>query len=256
MHGKYWVFLRGLIRQHRHWEDFPLRFEAAFPGVQVLTLDLPGNGDLHDRESPVAISGMVDSVRKQLEQRNIHGPVNVLAVSLGAMTTISWMERFPHEIERGVLINTSLRGMSGFRERLRPANYGRILRSVLSGDLVARERTILDLTTNLYPHKDMLAHKWAGYAAKQPTSRSNSLRQLAAATSFSAPKARPHEHVLVLQSLADHLVEPVCSTRMAESWRWPLLVHPTAGHDLTLDDGDWVIKQVKQWVAGEIDCPR
>jgi len=52
MHTRPWVFLRGLIRQHRHWEDFPERFRAAFPGTPVLLLDLPGNGDLCDRDSP------------------------------------------------------------------------------------------------------------------------------------------------------------------------------------------------------------
>lgn len=253
MQSKRWVFLRGLIRQHRHWEDFPARFQAALPGTEVIALDLPGNGDLYDRESPTSISGMVESVRKQLERRNIHGPVNVLALSLGAMTAIEWMETFPGDIERAVLLNTSLRGMSNFTERLRPENYPAILKELLwSSDPVAHERLILDITTNLYPHKAELAERWAEYGRQQPTSRMNSIRQLIAAASYSAPPARPHEHVLVLQSLGDRLVNAVCSTRLAENWRWPLESHPTAGHDLTLDDGDWVINQVHRWLNGEI----
>jgi len=107
-----WVFLRGLIRQHRHWEDFPAHFQAAFPEAAVVLLDLPGNGDLHDHDSPSSIGDMVESVREQLVRRNVHGPVNVLALSLGAMTAIEWMERYPCDIERAVLMNTSLRGMS------------------------------------------------------------------------------------------------------------------------------------------------
>jgi hypothetical protein len=166
------------------------------------------------------------------------------------------MEQYPQEIEHGVLINTSLRGMSGFTERLRPENYREMFRNLWRRDLVARERFILDLTTNLYPQKEVLAHKWAGYARQHPTSRTNALRQLAAAASYKAPKARPHEHVLMLQSLGDHLVNPVCSTRIADAWRWPLLSHPSASHDLTLDDGDWVIAQIRQWLEGKIVCPR
>lgn len=245
-----WVFLRGLIRQHRHWEDFPDRFRAAFPDAVVLTLDLPGNGDLFDRESPVSVTGMVDSVRKQLDARHVRGPVNVLALSLGAMVAIEWMERHPEDIERAVLMNTSLRGMSGFTDRLRPENYVAILKNLLLvRDPVLRESLVLDLSTNLFQDKTALARKWATYAGSHPTSRTNALRQLLAAASYSAPPARPHEHVLLLQGLGDHIVNPVCTTRIAERWRWPLMSHPTAGHDLTLDDPDWVIDCIRTWAT-------
>lgn len=244
-----WVFLRGLIRQHRHWEDFPARFQTAFPEAAIILLDLPGNGDLHDHESPSSIAGMVTSVREQLRRRNVHSPVNVLALSLGAMTAIEWMERHPCDVERAVLINTSLRGMSTFTERLRPENYPDILKSLIFNSALERERLILDISTNLYTDKAALAEKWLGYAKAQPTSRMNGVRQLFAAATYTAPAARPHEHVLILQSLGDHLINPVCSTRIADKWRWPLAAHPTAGHDLTLDDGDWVIAQIRHWLA-------
>lgn len=251
-----WVFLRGLIRQHRHWEDFPERFRAAFPGSHVLLLDLPGNGNLHDRESPASIEGMVESVRKQLAARHVRGPVNVLALSLGAMTAIEWMERYPEDIERAVLMNTSLRGMSGFRDRLRPENYAAILKNLLLvRDPLLREQLVLDLSTNLYKDKATLARKWASYADAQPTTRANALRQLVAAARYSAPPARPHEHVLLLQGLGDHIVNPVCTTRIAERWRWPLMSHPTAGHDLTLDDGEWVISCIRQWLSEPLAPP-
>lgn len=244
-----WVFLRGLIRQHRHWEQFPALFQAAFPDALIITPDLPGNGDLYDRESPTSIAGMVESVRKQLDGCAVHGPVHVLALSLGAMTAIEWMNQHPDEIERAVLINTSIGGLNGITERLRPENYSGILKSLVFNDREERERFILDITTNLFSGKDALAKKWADYAQAQPTSRVNGLRQLIAAGTYTAPAARPHEHVLILQSLGDHLVDPVCSTRVAETWRWPMASHPTAGHDLALDDGDWIIAQIREWLA-------
>lgn len=244
-----WVFLRGLIRQHRHWEDFPEKFQAAFPEANVVLLDLPGNGDLYEHESPTSIAEMVESVREQLRRRQVTTPVNIVALSLGAMVAIEWMERHPCDVERAVLMNTSLRGMSRFSERLRPENYLDILKSLVFNSKEERERLILDISTNLYPQKAELAKKWVGYAETQPTSRMNGLRQLFAAGTYSAPPARPHEHVLILQSLGDHLVNPVCSTRIADRWRWPLVSHPTAGHDITLDDGEWVIGQIKGWLA-------
>ncbi len=244
-----WVFLRGLIRQHRHWEDFPNQFQKAFPEHRIVLLDLPGNGDLFEHESPSSVAGMVESAREQLDRLQVRGAVQLLALSLGAMVAIEWMERYPCDIERAVLLNTSLRGMSRFTERLRPENYVDILESLVFNSAVEREKLILDISTNLYKNKDALAQKWVGYAQAQPTSRMNGLRQLFAAATYKAPPARPHEHVLILQSLADHLVNPVCSTRIAERWRWPMVSHPAAGHDLTLDDGEWVITQIRQWLA-------
>lgn len=243
-----WVFLRGLIRQHRHWEDFPEQFQKAFPDTRVILLDLPGNGDLWEHESPTSVADMVESVREQLARQQVRGVVNVLALSLGAMVAIEWMERYPCDIERAVLMNTSLRGMSTFTERLRSENYPDIFKSLIFNSPLEREKLILDISSNLFKNKDALAEKWLAYAEAQPTSRMNALRQLFAAGTYKAPAARPHEHVLILQSLGDRLVNPVCSTRIADRWRWPMISHPTAGHDLTLDDGAWVITQIQQWL--------
>jgi hypothetical protein len=34
---------------------------------------------------------------------------------------------------------------------------------------------------------------------------------------------------------------------LASAWNIPALVHPTAGHDLTLDDAAWVVQAVQNW---------
>lgn len=244
-----WVLLRGIVRQHRHWEDFPNRFQAAFPEATLLLPDFPGNGDLHDHESHTSIAEMVEAVRDDLQGRGLHGPVRLLAVSMGAMVGIEWMRLHPEDIERAVLINTSMPGLSRLSERLRREAWPAILRSLLFMPQLERERLFVELTANLYPDKDALARRWAAYAEAQPTSRMNALRQLFAASTWHPPVTRPHEHALLLQSLGDRVVDPVCSTRIADRWRWPLASHPDAGHDLTLDDPDWVIAQVRHWLA-------
>lgn len=243
-----WVFLRGIVRQHRHWEEFPERFQAAFPGALLLLPDVPGNGDLHDHESCTSIGDMVEWLRDDLKGRGLQGPVRLLAVSMGGMVGIEWMRRHPEDIERAVLINTSMPGLSRIGERLRREAWPDILRSLLFMKQLERETLFIELTSNLYPDPDALARRWAAYALAQPTTRMNALRQLFAATTWRAPESRPHEHALLLQSLGDRVVDPVCSTRIADRWRWPLATHPTAGHDLTLDDPDWVIGQVRLWL--------
>jgi len=48
--------------------------------------------------------------------------------------------------------------------------------------------------------------------------------------------------------ILDQLVNVKCSLKLAQYWQCDIRLHPTAGHDLPLDDGVWVAKQVKDWI--------
>ncbi|MEO8807178.1 MAG: alpha/beta hydrolase, partial [Burkholderiaceae bacterium] len=58
-----WVLLRGLTRESRHWGEFPMLLEAQLGPVQVVTLDLPGNGQRHAQASPTRVVDMAESCR-------------------------------------------------------------------------------------------------------------------------------------------------------------------------------------------------
>jgi predicted alpha/beta hydrolase family esterase len=81
-------------------------------------------------------------------------------------------------------------------------------------------------------------------------SRANALRQLFAAARFRACVAKPLTPTLVLASVLDHLVSVECSRALASAWQCTLSLHPSAGHDLPLDDGQWVIAKVLEWQMG------
>ncbi len=241
-----WVLLRGLIREQRHWETFPARLCAALPpGSRVICVDLPGNG-LHFRErSPLSITAMVDAARADLARQGVQGPVCLLALSLGAMAAFEWMSRYPQEIQRAVLLNTSLSAYSPFWQRLRPHNYLRIVRDVLfRHSQEYRERMILEITTNLIADREVYVRRWTGYAHDQPVSVSNALRQLLAAARYQRPENLPACPVLLLNGGGDRLVNPQCSEAIAAGMNLPLRRHPQAGHDLSLDAPDWVIAEV------------
>jgi hypothetical protein len=51
----------------------------------------------------------------------------------------------------------------------------------------------------------------------------------------------------VLAGEHDRLVAVQCSKAVAKRWGVALQLHPSAGHDLTLDDGRWVAAAVRQW---------
>lgn len=243
-----WVLLRGLIREQRHWEGFAEVLAARFPDDRIVTMDLPGNGELWQQNSPTRVEGMVASLRAGLSARGLRPPFHLLALSLGGMVTVSWMTDYPGEVAGAVLVNSSVARFSPFWQRLKPANYGTILRDgLLTRSLLRKERAILAMTTNLLDdcQRENVAQRWAAYAAERPVSRANSLRQLLAASRFRAPIRLPSGvPVVILNGGGDRLVDPACSRAMARGWGLPLHVHPEAGHDLTLDAGNWVAERL------------
>lgn len=253
-----WILLRGLTRESRHWGGFGGQLDAVSPGSRVIALDLPGNGQLHQQRSPKRVQDMVEHCRAQLKARNIPPPYRLLAMSLGAMVAVAWASAYPHEIATQVLINTSLRPFSPFYERLRPANYGALLKLLVSGSAPRTwERTVLRLTSNRANDHAMdgVLPRWLAWRQANPVSRANALRQLVAAARFRAPRARPVCATLVLASAQDRLVSVACSKALAAHWQCDLRIHPSAGHDLPLDDGPWVADQVQDWLMHWLESP-
>lgn len=242
-----WVLLRGLTRERGHWGDFPQRLGERLTDARIVALDLPGNGELHRLASPSRVEDMAEACRAQLRARGIRGPVQVLAMSLGAMVALAWAAAHPAEIAGCVLINTSLRGISPAHQRLRPSSYATLLGLLAHPDARHRELAILRLTSRSAP-AGVLEH-WLELRRVHPVSRVNALRQLVAAARFRAPSRPPAVPMLVLCGAADALVDPRCSAALAARWRLPLVQHPRAGHDLALDAPDWVASQVCAWLA-------
>jgi len=58
----------------------------------------------------------------------------------------------------------------------------------------------------------------------------------------------PDTDVLILSSKQDRLVHVSCSLAIASRWKCPAQLHPMAGHDLVLDDPNWVIEKVQRWL--------
>ena len=245
---KTWVFLRGLARESQHWGGFVAQFEQAVLHSRVIALDLPGNGAKHARASPTCVMDMVEDCRAQLALANVVPPFQLLAMSLGGMVAVAWSDAHPQEIAAQVLINTSMRPFSPFYQRLKPVNYLTLLGLALSDSSPEKwEHAIWRMTSNHATQCVLPA--WIAFRQQRPVSRQNALRQLVAASRFRAPASRPSAATLVLTSAQDHLVSPECSRSLAHHWASDLQVHPTAGHDLTLDDGAWVAEQVQTWLA-------
>ncbi|WP_088278643.1 alpha/beta fold hydrolase [Ideonella sp. A 288] len=246
---KTWVLLRGLARESGHWGDFIPQLQAAMPGDRIVPLDLPGNGTLNGQASPLRVDAMRQACRAALDRLGVRPPLHLLGVSLGGMVVASWMQAHADEVAGGVLINTSLRPISPLHHRLRPGAWWPLLRSAAVTDASGAEALILGLTSNDASRRRAVLPAWVALRRERPVSVANALRQLVAASRFRLDAAAPKVPVLLLCSRADRLVDARCSQALALRWRCPMSVHPGAGHDLTLDAGDWVAAEVARHFA-------
>ncbi|MBV8635903.1 MAG: alpha/beta hydrolase [Burkholderiaceae bacterium] len=245
-----WVLLRGLVREQRHWGRFPELLQAAFPEARIVTLDLPGNGSLVRETSPTTVEDMAEFCRAELHRHGIAPPYKLLALSLGAMVAVAWNCIAPEEVSGSVLINTSMRPFSPFYRRLKPQNYARLLRC-LKAEPAEREKLILEMTSNRSCAQAAVLQDWIAYQREAPVSAPNALRQLWAAMRFRARQCKPCTRLLILGSTADGLVDNECSRQLAALWHAEAAFHPSAGHDLPLDDGPWIVEQIKSWMEME-----
>ena len=258
-----WVLLRGLARESRHWGPFPVALAGVLDGAAgapagrapIIAVDLPASGGANHRHSPLTVHAIAEHCRTDLRESGVAPPYRLLGLSLGGMVATAWAGVAPQEVERLVLVNTSMRPFSRFHERLLPRNYGRLVRMALlsQGDRTAEEAVLAMSSQRAVQESVELLDDWVAIRRGAPVSRANALRQLIAAMRFTAPRAAPVSKVLVLTSASDALVSTRCSQQLARAWQCPIASHPTAGHDLPLDDAPWVARQLQAWLATEVD---
>jgi pimeloyl-ACP methyl ester carboxylesterase len=249
-----WILLRGLTREARHWGPLPALLAAATDTGNVLLSDLPGNGSYTLLRAPLDVADMVGFARLAALQSGLPKPYRLLAMSLGGMVATAWAQRHPQDIDRIVLINTSMRPFSRARERLRPQAWPDLLRIAANWSEPQHAESIIHRLTcsNRQNIIDDLA-VWRTIRTSAPVSRVNALRQLFAAARFHAGRTIPSCPALILSSEDDRLVNPECSAQLAAAWHAPHRRHPWAGHDLPHDDPAWVCETISTWLTQSND---
>lgn len=251
-----WLLMRGLVREQRHWGDFP-ELLARELGVRTHTIDLPGAGTEHRETCPRTVRGIAEDVRGRwlalrAELERAHGATTwgLLGVSLGGMVSMAWAAAHPGDFTRIVLANTSASNAGRPWDRMQPRALLGVARGFFTRDLVKRERIVLDATVRLRSteERDALARLWAGYAAEMPVARTTLVRQLVAASTFRAP---PHldAPTLVIIGGQDPLAAPACGRALAERFRAHVEVHPDAGHDIGTDAPLWLAARIRAWLV-------
>lgn len=245
---KHWVFLRGLGRERLHWGSFLERCQDEL-GWRCYAIDLPGCGDLYLQSSPVFLADIRRYVAKQTEL--IPEPFAVLGLSLGGMVALDWAAHYPERVLQAVLINSSS-GLNPLWQRLRFQRWPALIGSAFVS-ASKREEMVLGWVSHpasphSKPHSEL--SRWQSIQAARPVNISTVYRQLTAARHFQLPapatlKASP----IIFASKADELVHPACSQSLAEYYSTSVDWHPWAGHDLPLDDPDWLIQRLSNFSA-------
>lgn len=245
-----WILLRGLARESRHWAELPEALRAAGLNGEFVFADLPGCGKHARVKVPPSVRGMADFVRAGLASRGYTPPFRMIGLSLGAMVALSWAQTWPDEIERLVLVNTSMRPFSGPFMRIRAGAWPALLRVGFGWRWrSAAEAAIHDLTCERRDRYEADLAAWIAIYRSAPVNRGNALRQLWAAATFEAERAAPNCPTLVVASRADRLVHPDCSRALARTWAVTYREHPWAGHDLPHDDAPWLAEAISTWVG-------
>jgi len=251
--GTDWVFLRGLIRESAHWDDFPARFAQVLPGARVHLVDLPGSGRHWRQPSPLNMAAITAAARREALGLMAAGqggqPFYLLTISLGSMVAVEWAQRHPAELAGAVLINTSLRGLSPLTQRLCWRCWPLLARIVASGgDVARRERLIFELTSALPAPSPGFIDQRVAMQQNHPVYLANACRQLWAAACHRPCRVKPPIPLLLLNSLGDRMVDSACTQAIALAWQLEVKTHPWAGHDLPLDDPAWVAAAVAEWM--------
>jgi pimeloyl-[acyl-carrier protein] methyl ester esterase len=237
-----WLLIRGLTREAGHWRDFPRRFEERIESSKVSFAELPGTGKRFQEKSPDTINAITDSIKRDAQ----NSPIFLLGISMGAIVATDWAQRYPETLRGVILINPSFSSLSPFAQRLRPANWGKILTAAVRKG-VSREKIILEMTSNRKKDFTTLAEEFAEIQRLRPVSRLTFVQQLKAASSFKPKDSWPSVPTLLLNSAGDHLVDPNCSRAASHKWGLDMNIHPLSGHDIPLDNPEWVLDQITSW---------
>ena len=244
------LLLRGLTRQKAHWYDFPKKLEKA-SGYRVFHLELPGAGKYSQVVFPLKTEALVQFLNKQIEEfkKENEGEWHLVTISLGGMVALRYLECFPNSVSSACIINSSARDLSPIHHRMQLGVWKKILKVPFTKDAREQEENILSMVTNLLSEKKFkkVVDQFEKVQQENPMTLENKLRQLLWAYKNSSPK-KIETPLYFLASRDDKLVNFSCSKELAHKYKSKIDYHATAGHDLPLDDSEWVIEKIKNFI--------
>ncbi|WP_374433847.1 alpha/beta fold hydrolase [Inhella sp.] len=246
-----WVLLGGVGRECARWPEAPQvllqQLRRLEPASQLRLLDLPGTGRRWQERSPSHAGELVDGLRERVQ--NLEGPIGLVTSSVGAALATEWARRHPQDLAALVLVSPVLRPFTPLLRAVRPSLWP-TLAALLMGRRSpwALDERLFASTTNLRADVIGLDSEWRRLRDEHPVKLRNVWAQGLAVWRYEASRRRPHGRVLLLAGRADQWFDWRISQAISRAWGAALRVHPEAGHDLLLDDPDWVARSLAEWL--------
>ena len=241
------ILLRGLAREHLHWDPEFLN-ALGRRKIEPVMLDLPGAGDYRDIVSPLHIADYSAFLQTQWQLlREGDEKVYLAGHSFGAMIALRWAFERPEQFHGVFLINTSDRKSPAIPRRSSIYMIKQMLKALAYSDIQKKEQSILEMVSNLETARAKNLPRWVQLAAERPMKTLSQINQVIAAMRFRAPEKLALSSVYIA-SRADRMVSYQCSEKMAAEHKAPLLLHDKAGHDIAMDAPEWLAEQIQSHI--------
>jgi surfactin synthase thioesterase subunit len=241
---KKWIAIRGLVRGNGHWGDFPEVLSRMDSEIDLELLEIPGNGTRNTEVTPLNAQEVIAKIKVHSRIVKEGQPFNLMGISLGGMIALKWAELFPSELNQVVVINTSLRQFSPLIRRLQFHQVKNLFRAIKEKAVRKRELIMLEIASNNLVRSKKWINELAHFSKRYPVTYGNFMRQLILASRIRIHSKQFSVPIKILCAKNDHMVNWSCSQVIAEQFGLPLVIHPTAGHDIPLDDPEWVSQKM------------
>ncbi|KMT63682.1 alpha/beta hydrolase [Catenovulum maritimum] len=240
------LMLRGLMREQAHWKSFIEKLSIQQKLYPVIAIDIAGNGTECKRNSFTTISACRQDIQVRFNTKYPNcKKIILIGISMGGMIALDWAKNEPNKIIKLCVLNTSAANLVPFYLRLNLAKITDLIKIII--DHKSREKTILNLTSNVYKNNDCIIECWNKIQDRRPVSRLNIFRQIYAAARFKADSV--NVDCLIIACRKDKLVDYQASVKLAKLLSCKLVINDTAGHDIALDAPDFLLDQITEWLA-------
>ena len=239
------ILLRGLGREAGHWGSSLKTFKAFFPHSQIFTPDLPGAGVNHKNDVPFGLKKFIPILREQVDLKPNENNI-IMGLSLGGMCTMEWIRQYPQDFKGAVLMNTSFGDVSLPWKRMKPDLLIQMAIAQFQKKEAGEEVVMEIISNNPSGYEENL--KIAYELLKlRPMKFQSLVKQLLAGAFYRLRSREISTPLLVLGSTNDKMVSSECSVSLGKKLNCEVRLHPWAGHELPMDDAEWVCRQVRNW---------
>ncbi len=245
------VLLIGLTKEGAHWDDdFVENLKSKFQADKVTLIDLPGSGHRVAEKSPLSIEKIAANTREYYKPTIRDDERNILvSVSLGGMVGCAWLEQFPDDFEKFIIINASFKNLSPLTERVQPYAIKQFFNAFLSLSQKSRDRKIVEMCSNNKSRCELTLKKWDRLASERAMNSLNIIRQTFAGSQFSLGK-KPKIKTFVVAAKGDRLASYKCSEKLVKEWDCDSFFFEgtNVGHAAHIDAPEELAEKIYQWV--------